>query len=368
MGSEPYNLRRFLLVPRQHLAYGQDFPIGGMVEHCHLSYLFKGDGQRYHLNEARPKLVVSQNPDDPADAELLHELSGKTATVVIQHCRWNYFDELQKRNVERSVLAATICVSPCEFLAAEMKRQFPMTQWCVAGNGVRPDIFRPAQGQERADFRLKHMISPEHLLVGFVGRLETAKGTQILARLARKIEGLPIILFVQFPGWEQIRSRKKLWGDYLRLANEIRQCNPHQVIAEPDLHPRATERPVRFFDVLVLPSLSEVQPLVVLEALASGVPVVSTVCTSFLPDFKASMPELAAFTTLLDLPSRLQEGDTPRSSSLREEEVEGLASKMLDQLKQSRSLSFGERERISAALLEHGFSEAAMNLRLSASG
>jgi glycosyltransferase involved in cell wall biosynthesis len=355
---------RYILVPRQHLAYGQDFNIAGMAEHCKLSYLFKRDG-KYHLDGIVPELVVSQNPDDPADAALFSELREKAATVAIQHCRWNFFDELQKTNVEKTLASATLCVAAADFHRDEMKSRFSNTAWRVAANGVRPDIFRPATLSERQEFRHSNLIDPSHLLVGFVGRLEPAKGTQILKRFAEKIKGRPVALFVQFPGWQAIREKEPVWKSYTDYAQEIRLSNHQQVVARPDLHPRATDRPARFFDLLLLPSLSEVQPLVVLEALACGVPVIATDSTPFLNRLRKSMPAISDCLTLIELDERFKQGNVARTTIFTDEEVDDLTDKILDRLTNVNPFDFSRRERISSAVLEYGFSEASMNGRLS---
>ena len=67
----------------------------------------------------------------------------------------------------------------------------------------------------------------------------------------------------------------------MKNALRLRETGREFIWIYPDQAPRGTDRPTRHFDLLLLPSLSEVQPMVVAEALSCGVPVVATRSTRF---------------------------------------------------------------------------------------
>jgi glycosyltransferase involved in cell wall biosynthesis len=120
-------------------------------------------------------------------------------------------------------------------------------------NGVDTEVFRPACGEERAAARVRFGLEGPVAL--FVGRFVEKKGVEILRRAAAR---RPEVTFA-FAGWGVIDPAA--WG----LAN-VRVFSDLAGAGLADLY--------RASDVLVLPSQGEGFPLVVQEALASGLPVV----------------------------------------------------------------------------------------------
>src|SRR5450631_2670478 len=355
--------QRVLLNPREHLAYGQDFHTAGLMEHCGLTLLKKREGE-YHWPHPDPELIITQNPDDLSDANFVAGMGNKVAVVAHVHCRWDYYTEDQKNIVHKTLLASTAGVVPAQFHKQEMEREFPHLPWYVAANGVRTDLFRPSTQKERDEFKYSHLISADTKLVGFAGRIESAKGIQVLKKICARIAAEPFVLFVQFPAWQEVREKAKAWARTEQFVQEIRALNPRKVIVWGDHHPRLNNRPVRFFDVFLTPSLSEVQPLVVLEALVSGVPVVATDATPFYAELRKEMPALEPSSMqIAPLDERFSQGATARESTLTDFEVTSLSQDLIDKIKNVGIYGYKEREQLSTQMILAGFAEASMNAR-----
>lgn len=140
------------------------------------------------------------------------------------------------------------------------QREFvPANKITVVPNGVDTDAFRPATQEEREKARDTLGISPGRYVAGALGRLAPEKNFQLLAALART---MPDVLFVVGgTGPERDALAAASGGaENVRLLGEV------------------TDRTSFYagLDVFLLPSLHEALPMTVLEAMASGVPVVAS--------------------------------------------------------------------------------------------
>jgi glycosyltransferase involved in cell wall biosynthesis len=134
--------------------------------------------------------------------------------------------------------------------------------------------------------------SSGYILATFIGRLEPAKGLDILERFCGLISHDRVHVLIQFP------SENERYG---REAGGLKRLDPEHIHLLPDVDP-ASERAIRHCDVLLTPSLSEVCPLVVLEAFHCGLNVIGTKATPFYEELPAfgMPPESYKF---LELPS-----------------------------------------------------------------
>ncbi|GAB2862202.1 glycosyltransferase family 4 protein [Streptomyces deserti] len=124
-------------------------------------------------------------------------------------------------------------------------------------NGVDTDAFRPvASAAERALARERLGLPADRLLVLFVGRLVPKKGYDLLLAAHTREAGYDLV----FTGG----------GDTAALAG---RSGVHHLGALP---PEAVAEAYRACDVFALPSTAEGFPLTVQEAMASGLPVVTT--------------------------------------------------------------------------------------------
>jgi glycosyltransferase involved in cell wall biosynthesis len=136
-----------------------------------------------------------------------------------------------------------------------------------SSNGVDVERFSPGP----SDVRIQLGLPRETPVVGFVGRLTTDKGIPEL------IEAFETILKSQ----PQARLLLVGWFDASEDALAAR-CR-HRIKNHPRIHCTGfvadTAPYYRAMDVMVLPSWREGFPNVVLEAAATGIPVVTTECT-----------------------------------------------------------------------------------------
>jgi 1,2-diacylglycerol-3-alpha-glucose alpha-1,2-glucosyltransferase len=144
--------------------------------------------------------------------------------------------------------------------------------------------------------------------------------------------------------------------------------SPDRVIVWPDRHPFLEDRPTKYFDVLLSPSLSEVQPLVVLEALISGVPVVATLSSPFFDEFSE---QIRAFglagpsCTTVPIPARFASGDLTRADlALTSDELDDVAPRLFDLIAKTRVPSDIERHELAAKVINAGYTPKAMTAKL----
>lgn len=137
----------------------------------------------------------------------------------------------------------------------------------VGSAGLRciPNVLAPGAFLSREEARARLGLGPEGLTLGWAGRLGREKGADILLEaLARVPHDIPVRLSVLGDGPE----RDLLISTAKRLGIGER-VTWHGVVP-------GAGRLLRAFDLLVLSSRTEGTPMIVLEALAAGTPVVAT--------------------------------------------------------------------------------------------
>ncbi|AIE83673.1 glycosyl transferase, group 1 [Fimbriimonas ginsengisoli Gsoil 348] len=309
---------RILLNPRSRPVYGQDFMARQSLEQFKIG-LYDADQGSFPSPLARPSLIVSQNPDSEAESIFLAEVEADRR-VIHCHLQWPYLDPFQKYWLTQSAHVADVRITPAEFLAKRLREETGV-DWVTVQNVVDGSRFYPSKRAERLAFRSKHGISESEFVVIVVGRIESAKGLQVIRSLAKKlITGLRLL--VQYP-----HER------FDKLAESIKAQNPNQVTllrdGDGDL-----DRPIRHADLLLSPSLMEVAPLVALESLASGVRVVATDSTPFYSDeasFAVASDDLALVPFVEPVRSLLKRCSRCELA-LPEVEVERLAQTILGEI------------------------------------
>lgn len=267
---------RVLLSPRRRQVCGQDFFVHGMVERCNLTPIYPGPDFGYELPPGDLELVVSQNLQEKSDAECVLKLPDHVPIVAHFHYQWTYFSESQRKHINQAMRKITTGILPATFLKNDLDARFPGMNWRVVRNGVPKDRFKPSAAAERSIFRRVHGVPEDSILTGYVGRLENAKGFQVLEYLSDHLEKHNIHLLVQYLANDK-DPKVRIFKD---RAEALASKNRGKVHIFADRNPYE-DRPVRYLDTLLLPSLSEVSPLVVLESLMSGVPFLGTNCTPF---------------------------------------------------------------------------------------
>lgn len=145
-----------------------------------------------------------------------------------------------------------------DYLRSDVSR-FTSTQKVeTIPNGIDTSTYVPAERSRRSDADVELL---------YVGRLDTVKGIPLL------LEGIRVL-----DGKRDADVRLTIVGDGTKRAEYEEYCSTLGIrdIVTFEGHVDDTVEYYNSHDVLVLPSVSEGQPNVVMEAQACGVPVVST--------------------------------------------------------------------------------------------
>lgn len=220
--------------------------------------------------ELRPALVHTRNQSG-LDALLPARLAG-VRCVHSEH-GWDVdnldgraFKPLLLRRLHRPLVDQYITVS--RDLARFMTEVVgaPAVRVTQIYNGV--DTGRFAPGPPLPALLPPGFRDPEHVLIGTVGRVQAVKDQATLLRAFAALQALP----------EAPRLRLVIAGDG-PLLPELRALADTLGIAAVTAFTGATDRIadlLRCFDVFVLPSLNEGISNTLLEAMASGLPVIAT--------------------------------------------------------------------------------------------
>lgn len=347
--------KKFMLRVRSTLAYGQDF----LDAHIRMAPGFvtlQKDNGTYPVELAeRGSVVVGQNPDDEEESRALNYLGLTNPTAVCIHCQWDYYSDKQKENISRALENAAIGITPAKFSTSNLESKFGSVRWETVDGCVDTSLFYPSTEEERKAYRRELGLAEDDKLVVFTGRLEAAKGTTILGELC-KASPRDFAVLIQYPAWQHVRQKQRLFQSYLDICEELFALP--NVVFFPDAHPRICPRPVRFADVFVSTSLSEVQPLVLLEALACGVPFVGTDST---PEYEhlrqrfKDNPELSSAIRTVDLPDHLRQGATSRSSDVSAADAKVIANKLAGLINDTAIADDARRAELSRDFVAHGF-------------
>lgn len=174
----------------------------------------------------------------------------------------NLLAKLAYQTLGRAVLNAATCVVFCTPSAEEFGRRLLRSQetsWSIA-LGVDTRRFRPPNPEERRQARRRLGLPELGQVVLFVGRLSEKKGALMFQEVIDCISG-PHFVMVGDGALHPAPRDNLTWLPMI----------PHEQMYQV----------YQTADALLLPSLSEGFPLAVLEAMASGVPVIVSRHLSF---------------------------------------------------------------------------------------
>ncbi len=210
-----------------------------------------------------------------------------------------------------------------DYREALSERIMPPERLVHIGNGVDPALFGGEGGAGAAAEARSLLGLREGPIVGFVGRIVREKGVMEFIRAAARVrENHPGAEFVMV-GAPLESDRDDCWNHVSRLAEELG-------IAEAlFMTGYRKDVPVllSLFDVFVLPSYREGMPRSLLEAMASGIPVVAS-------DIRGCREEVDEGVTGLLVP--------PRDHERLGEAI----SMLLDSKERSRRMGEAARERV----------------------
>lgn len=346
----------FMLRPASTNVNGQDF----LDSHISLGApqmfrsLIKENGV-YPIERVKDaQVVVGQNPNDKEESQALKRLAKKEKTAVFVHCQWEYYTDREQENVARALEDASIGMTPARFLTEKMRGQFSGVRWKTVDGCVDTRKFYPSTRLERTEFRTRIGLAEGDKVVLFAGRLEPAKGTQILEDLCASSHR-EFTMLVQYPAWREVREQTELFKSYLEICDKLSSFP--KVYCLPDSNPMYDDRPVRFCDIFVSTSLSEVQPLVLLEALASGVPYVGTNATPGYAELQHRFRDSATLSGAIEtinLPDDFNQGAFPRYRKA-DFDSRAIADRLIEAVSRKTVPDDSARAALSTEFLDRGF-------------
>lgn len=136
-------------------------------------------------------------------------------------------------------------------------------------NSVDPERFKPANRSE--SIRKQYLKSPEQMLIGVVARLEKGKGVMDAVKVADHLRQTDMPFQLVFFGNEPIGGE----GHKQELEDEVRRRNLRDCVQFAG-HRTDIEQVIASLDVMLMPSPAETFGRVIIEAMASGTPVVAS--------------------------------------------------------------------------------------------
>jgi len=161
-------------------------------------------------------------------------------------------------------------VAISDMVKQDMMRWYrvPEERIAVVYNGVDIERFHPRNRQYRGEIRDRHGIGAEELVILFVSNNFQMKGLGFLIKALGKIKGKALLPFKLL-----ILGRDRQ-DSYLGLARDMG-------VFEEVIFAGSSHEPEKYYgasDLLVHPTFYDACSLTVLEALASGIPVITTRC------------------------------------------------------------------------------------------
>lgn len=182
---------------------------------------------------------------------------------------WLYF-KLEERLISRVSKIFVVRRDAVEFY----KKRYPerANRFSFLPTGVDEQLFYPfspdRRRYEREKFVKQHNLTGENKLILFVGRLERQKDP------LRLIDSFEWIYFREPKAALVVIGTGSFWG---KMQEKVKQKGlEHGVKFLGHLAPEQVANIMRICDVFLLPSFFEGMPIVVLEALSCGIPVVAT--------------------------------------------------------------------------------------------
>lgn len=188
---------------------------------------------------------VNSHPEE--HNRYLRELGGVSAT------HQELIPDGLRRRVERELEAADVILVPSRFVARQLEGHGIQAEKIVTRHyGVDLQAFYPSLE--------KRSGANEMLECLYVGQMSHRKGVPLLLDVARRCKGLPV--------------RFRLIGPL--VSPEVLTDMPDNVTYEGPSLPGGVSAAMRRADIFVLPTLEDACALVTLEAMASGLPVITT--------------------------------------------------------------------------------------------
>lgn len=154
--------------------------------------------------------------------------------------------------------ACDVLVVPYRNLIMEMTKSGIRTKKEVARLGVDTLAFYPAADKDEAKRRLG--IDPSYRVVGYIGRISKEKNVGVLLEAVKNVQENEKILLLVVGSGTKSEMKKFRNAKNTMLPGFIEDVTPYY----------------QAMDIFVMPSLTETTSLATLEAMACGIPVITT--------------------------------------------------------------------------------------------
>ncbi|HEY3383879.1 MAG TPA: glycosyltransferase [Vicinamibacterales bacterium] len=218
------------------------------------------------LRSERIDVIHTHNTQPFIDGTLAALLSGVRTIVHTDHAR--DFPDKRRYMVAERVMAtfAYRVVGVSEHTSANLQRyeRIPGRKIETIPNGIDGSVFDIPVDREAK--RRKLGIPDDAVVLGIGVRLTDQKGiTYLLKALPKVVARFPRVVLV-VAGEGPLEEDLRVEAEHLELAGHVKFVGPRTDM--PEL--------LKVFDLYVLPSLWEGLPMVLLEAMAAGCPIVAT--------------------------------------------------------------------------------------------
>jgi glycosyltransferase involved in cell wall biosynthesis len=259
---------RIALTPHITPYFGQDFTASSLMKRLQLTPTYLENG-KYSLSIeelGRISLIISRYPDRQSDLDIFRLMYTKVPLIAHVHLNYDFLTTEQKSILRETLALANVVLTNSKILKEQYKNLFPQYDWQFVNNGIDSQVYFPASEEEQFNFRERHGIKKDQLVLSFTGRLHNAKGLQLIRAFCNQINANEkYVLAIQTIDHPKYASTCQ---DFAKFKNVI------------IVHDQR-ERIVRYADISIHPSLSETTSLVILESLFSGVPVICSDVADF---------------------------------------------------------------------------------------
>ena len=216
----------------------------GAVVHTHNA------NAHYHTVAAAAGLLI---------ARLVNTRHGMGAAQPRSRGEWLYRRAMRRTDTVTAV---------CEAARARFAQQgvSPRGRLLSVPNGIRIDRFSPATEERRAALRSELGLAPDTRIIGTVGRLNPVKDQATLLRAFACLHGEFADTALVLVGDGALRAALEAQAAALGIAAAVRFLGDRSDVREL----------LQGFDLFALSSLSEGYSMALLEACASGLPIVAT--------------------------------------------------------------------------------------------
>lgn len=265
---------------------------------------------------------------DTEDEDILSLVNKFPKKRVVSHFQLNPsylgLDSVKWKTSKEMLDKSNIVIVPADFLRIELLKHNIRTNILTVPNGVDTNIFKLIENRSN---------QPK---IGYVGKLVNSKGFQVLKYL-----------------WDNCPSTVTLQID--SVNNNSPKVLENRVLS--NLSIERSNHPTPTFDCLISTSLSEVAPLVIIEALTSGVPVIATESTPYINELQKHFGD--DYVQTVSIPKRLEKLSM-KNLHLDELEVQEIGTQFLNKLTSCRVLCKTTKSRIRDIALKLGFSSDRM--------